>query len=357
MNVLIYLVVLAVLYALWALMVRAGTKRLRCDRAFSCPAAFAGEEGEFVEVIRNESPFAIPWLRLECRIPEHLRLGRQDNLYNSAQMYYSSLFTLMPYQQVRRTHRVQFLHRGAYDLGQVSMTVGDVLGLFQFRRKQVMRCPVLVYPRLLEEKDLPAPVFQMLGEVSSRRQLQEDPFLVRGIRPYQPGDPVRDIHWPATARVGQTQVRVRDYTARARLLVVLNAQAEQIQWHDRIPEKKEAVMEYGISLAATLCSRALRSGMSAGFAANMPMNGSGESTVLLPGSGAAREEELLAAFARLDLVRTQPFPLLLDALTRYTDLDILVLSCYESDEIREAVTRLRRRGNQVTFHRLEGGGV
>jgi hypothetical protein len=38
-------------------------------------------------------------------------------------------------------------------------------------------------------------------------------------------------------------------------------------------------------------------------------------------------------------------------------LDILVLSSYDSDSVQEGIASLRRAGNQVNFHLLEGGEV
>ena len=190
--------------------------------------------------------------------------------------------------------------------------------------------------------------------VHSPPELLQDPFLVRGIRGYQPGDPVRDIHWPATARTGEAQVRVRDYSARSRLLVVLNVQHQDMQLNHYVPETQEQWVEEAIRLCATVCIQALRSGLSAGIAANMPMGDSQESTLILPADGAAREEELLAAFARLQLIRTYDFPTFLDELSTRSGLDVLVLSCYRNREMEAAMEKLRRRGNQVTFHRIGG---
>ena len=355
MSILIFLAALFLLYSAWSATIHIGLKSLSCTRSFSRPAVFAGEEGELIEVVRNDRPFIIPWLRIESRISPYLRLGSRENLHVSGDMYYCSLFTLMPYQQIRRRHRVKFLHRGAYNLGNASLTARDMLGMFRPQRSQMLDAPVLVYPRLLEREEIPAPLSRMMGELVRRRQLLQDPFLSRGIRPYRPGDPVRDIHWPATARTGETQVRVRDYSAQTRLLVVLNVQREDIQWQDRLPEQEEPIMEYAISLSASLCIDALCSGLSAGFAANMPLDGSRDPTLLLPEQGAAREEELLSAFARLDILRVQNFPAFLDSLTAYSGLDILVLSRYDSGSIRSAVDSLRRCGNQVAFHQLPGG--
>ena len=348
--IIIFIIVLFALCSIWGWTVRYGLKRMSCTRTFSTPTFFVGDEGELIEVVRNETPCILPWMRAESRISPNIRLGRQDNLHVSGEMYYCSLFTIMPHQQIRRRHRVKFLHRGYYDLGSVSLTAGDMLGLTKTHKIIDLSVPVLVYPRLLDPEDLPVPMSRTLGEIVRRQQLLQDPFLVRGLRPYQPGDPVRDIHWPATARTGEVHVRVHDYTARTRLLVVLNMQSEELQWRDRLSEEDQAVVEYAISMAATLCMQTLRSGLAVGFAANMPLGDSHESALLLPADGTSREEELLAAFARLEIVRTQHFPALLDALTAYSGLDILILSRYDSDSIQASISQLRRSGNEVSLH-------
>jgi len=357
MSILIFIAALFGLCSIWGLSIRYCLKNLSCTRAFSQPTFFSGDEGELIEVVRNDKPFIIPWLRIESRISPYIRLGRQDNLHVSGEMYYCSLFTIMPHQQIRRRHRVRFLHRGYYDLGSVSLTAGDNLGLLRSYRTQELSVPVLVYPQLLDESQLPVPMSRTLGELVRRQQLLQDPFLVRGIRPYHPGDPVRDIHWPATARTGEVHVRVHDYSARTRLLVVLNMQSEELQWRDHLAEQDIAVAEYGISLAATLCVESLRAGLAAGFATNMPMEGSRESTVMLPADGISREEDILSNLARLSIIRTQHFPTLLDSLTSYSGLDILILSRYDSDSIQASISQLRRSGNQVELHLYEGGSV
>lgn len=264
---------------------------------------------------------------------------------------------LMPYQQIRRTHRVKFLQRGIYDLGKAHLTVGDMLDIFRFGRPQDLDTRVMVYPALLETDQLPTLLSQKLGELSHRRQLQQDPFLVRGIRPYLPGDPVRDIHWPATARTGEAHVRIHDYTARTKLLVVLNVQAQYMQWQNRLPEQMEAAMEHAISLAATLCMQSLQSGLASGFCANACLTGEDSPVLLLPVEGNAQAETLLSTFARLQTDRAQPFPAFLEKLKAYSGLDIFILSHYEDEEIHAAVALLERSGNHVTFHLLEGGGV
>lgn len=357
MIVFAFLAVLFVLYGIWCQTIRKGMKGLYCTRAFSRPAVFPGEEAELVEIVRNDSPCVIPWLLVESRVSRYLRLGKQDNLHVSGDTHYCSQFTLLPYQQIKRRHRVRFLHRGSYNLGNASLTAGDILGFCKYRRFQELDVPVLVYPPLIDEGDLPLPMSNHLQEVTRRPQLLQDPFLIRGIRVYQPGDPVRDIHWAATARTGQVQVRLHDYSARTKLLVVLNAQLQEKQWDDRLSEEHAEQIEYGISLAATACVKALREGMAVGFATNMPMDTQKESILLPPADGSGWEETLLTTFARLTILRTEHFLQFLESLNSYSGIDILILSAYNSDGIQSAMRKLQQNGNQVMLQLLEGGSV
>ncbi len=357
MTILIYCgIVLALCFLQYPILAWA-SRRLRCNRALSRSTAFVGEGGEMIETVGNHSPFMIPWLRLESHISPHLRLGKQESLQTIHDTFYTSLFTLMPYQQIRRTHRIRFLHRGIYDLGGAALTTGDILGVFRFSMTQEESPQIMVFPRLLEAEQIPPVLSQQMGELSRRRQLMQDPFLVRGIRAYQPGDPIRDIHWPATARMGEAQLRLHDDSARTRLLVVLNVQGEDMQWQDRLADRMNETMEYGISLAATICLNALDNGLSAGFAANTSTDDSRDTTLLLPADGAAASETLLSTLARLKTTRHQHFPIFLKSLCAHSDLDILILSCYDNEEIRHARQLFANRGCQVTFHLLEGGRV
>ena len=358
MSLSVLLVILALLYLLSALMLRHfALKGLQCTRSFLKPAVFEGEESEMIEIVRNDRPVIIPWLRVESGVSPYIRLGRQENLDVSDHTHYCSLFMLMPYQQIRRRHKVKFLRRGAYNLGNASLTAGDLFGLAEAHREQAMSVPVLVYPRLLDESELPRPLEQMMNEVVANRRLLQDPFLIRGIRPYQIGDPVRDIHWPATARTGEAQLRLHDYSAQSRLLVVLNVQRKDNQWGDRLMDYEEAEIEREISMAATLCVRAIQNGFCAGFAANMPIGEDTACAFVEPAAGAAAQEHLLSAFARLRLRRTLSFTTFLQQLGEHTGLDMLILSCYDSEEIQLAMLKLRQNGSQASLYLVKGGGA
>ncbi len=332
-----------------------GIRGLFYRRQFSKKTAYEGEEAELIEVIRNDRLLFLPWLRAESRISPYLRFGKQDNLSVSGERYHKSIFTLRPCQQITRRHRVYLTHRGAFDAGNVSLTLGDLLGTDGKGAELYSPARILVFPRLLENEELPLPFSRLQGEWIVRRRLLQDPFLINGIRDYRAGDAVRDIHWPATARSGSLQVKTHDDTSDTKLLTVINVQMSEGQWGD-LMDYEQAQIERAISIAATLCVRALRGGVAAGFAANMPLDTDDSPVILPPQRYADREEELLSAFARLRILRCRNFLSFLDDLSFLRGTDILLLSVYTSEAVEEKIRYLRYLGNTVTLYPISGEG-
>src|SRR5205814_1197432 len=98
--------------------------------------------------------------------------------------------------------------RGVYQVGPLELTSGDPFGFFTQRALLFERATVLVYPRVVPLRRLGFPLAAGLGASQRRRALQDDPSRAAGVRAYRPGDPLRRIHWKATARQGELQVRL-----------------------------------------------------------------------------------------------------------------------------------------------------
>lgn len=330
------------------------------DRRFSRPSAFEGERIELVEVIGNRKILPVPWIRVESRMSPALRFGRggqSEEREINADRYHKSVFYLGPFSRITRRHDVTCLSRGHYEVGSVALTTGDLMAAWIKTRQMTLSCALDVYPRLLSDEELDTPSTRWQGELAVRRWIMPDPFLVSGIREYRPGDPLRDVHWGATARTGTLQVKTRDFTADPRMLVVLNVQASEEQWGD-LMDYEQAGVEQGIRIAATLCRRALDAGVEAGFATNACLigeKGTGK-TILIPAErGAGQMQQLLTAMARMEIHREMTFPTFLESLTSLQNADILILSLYDSEAIRLRMDMLRSAGNSVTFMRLERG--
>lgn len=350
-------IVLAMAALLWLqsmLLHRFGMREVTYTRTFSRPAAFVGDTVEMVEVIRNAKLLPVPWLRAESRMSPYLRFEGQaqdENLHEIAEdaLFHRSVFFLAPFSQVTRRHTIRLEKRGRYAVGSVALTAGDLFAFTERTKTLDTGAAISVYPRLLDDRAAELPSSRWQGDLTVKRWIVPDPFLVAGIREWQTGDVQRDVHWAATARTGRLQVKAHDYTANPRLLVLLNVQMHEQQWGDLMDYEQEAI-ERGVSLAATLCVKALAAGLEAGFAANAPVDADApHPTILLPARYAGRDTDLLETLARLRVLRVRNFHTLLDDLSQLTGMDIIILSAYESPLLQERMAMLRQKGNSVAL--------
>ena len=84
------------------------------------------------------------------------------------------------------------------------------------------------------------------GDASAPRGAGHD--IVRGVRPYIPGDPIRVVHWPATARWGDVMVKELDVPLASAIVIVVDLRGD--------PDRSEAAA----SMAAGVAGAALRAG-------------------------------------------------------------------------------------------------
>jgi uncharacterized protein (DUF58 family) len=363
-TVLLSLLLLLLILAQGTLFRRRALKRLTYQRTFSKRAAFVGEQVALIEVIANRKLLPLPWLKAESRLSTALVFGATHTSAQEASFisdnqgvaYHSSVFFLGPYSQVTRRHHVTPMRRGVFSAQSVALTCGDLFGINAAQRQMDTGAELIVYPRLLDEQDVSLPSSRDQGDLIVRRWIAPDPFLIQGIRPYRAGDAQRDVHWAATARTGNLQVKARDYTADPHLLVLLNVQRTVDQWVDLMDYEQQEI-ELAISYAATLCLAALRAGVGAGFAANAPIAEGGGPVLMMPERAAGRDAEILEALARLRILRIRTMHAFLDDLIGITGLDIVVLTAYTDTWIEERLEALRRAGNTVTVRWPAQGGT
>jgi uncharacterized protein (DUF58 family) len=349
---LVVLVLLALLQSM--LVTRFAFRNLRYTRRFSRLSAFAGDTVQLVEVIQNRKLLPLPLVKAESRISPNLRFHSDTENEISGDRYHKSVFYLKPYHQITRRHTVYLAKRGYYQVGSVALVAGDLIGLSAPLLQLDTGAAIEVYPRLLDISEIPVPSSRWQGDLIVKRWIMPDPIWVSGIRPYTPGDDPGDIHWRASARTGELQVKVHDQTADPKMMIVINAQLSEHQWGD-LMDYEQDVVEYMISIAASLCVNALQHGIDAGFAANIPLDKGTQPAILLPSRSGVRDTELLSALAHLSIQHTQTILALLDSLCAYTGMDILILSVYHSALIERRMQALRLRGNTVTLQLIEGG--
>lgn len=341
---------------------RWGLRKIEYSRFFSVPAVFEGEEVEMVERIFNGKLLPIPWLRVESRIDAALRFGHRADLDVKHDEFHKSLFSLKPYMLISRRHRVKCTRRGCYDLETCALTSGDIFGLIERSVSVSAASRLLVYPRLLPLEEIPLPSHSWLGDVTVRRWIMEDPFLIAGVREYRSGDPLNRINWNATARAGKIQVHNREFSSDPRLMIYLNVETEDDLW-DTVWDTEP--VEKGISYAASLAQLAVDRGIPVGFGCNGQIKGEPDRPVRIPPQ--CSNEHLIGLFecmAKLVIKRTLTFYTFLEQEIErgLNNTDILIITPFFSERIQNQIDRLQALDNAVEVIRVhrspwEGGIV
>jgi uncharacterized protein (DUF58 family) len=239
---------------------------------------------------------------------------------------------LSPYRSARFSWRLRARRRGVHELGPLQLTVGDPLGFFPSTRS-AERHELIVYPRLVAVRPLRLPRREFFGRTGVYSPV-DDPTYVHGIREYQTGRPARAIHWKASARQGRLVEKVREPTARDRVLLLVRSAGFDAADGG---ESFERALEAAASLAVELDR--MRSPV--GLASDGRLRGSELRSLPI-----ARSPSQLASLLEM-LARLEPAPAVdpLELLQRSAALSwtVTVLELCYADDAPELQQYLRRR--------------
>ena len=189
-----------------------------------------------------------------------------------------------------RAHAI-CMRRGNYRFGPWELLTGDPLGLFRVRISYDQKEEILVYPPMAVLPEQIIPRGRAQGDDRPLHQpLRAESLSAFTSRPYLPGDPLRHIHWPTTARHEAPFVKVFDPEASSTLWLIpdLDSAVQRGSGPD-------STVETSIILLASLADRLLNERLAIGMIAftDVPQ-------VVLPARGRPHLWMLLRLLAGLE---------------------------------------------------------
>jgi uncharacterized protein (DUF58 family) len=177
--------------------------------------------------------------------------------------------------------------RGLYTLGPTSLQSGDPFGFYAVNVEYPAMVTMMVMPPVVHLPSIDVAPAGRAGEGRHRSKALEHAVSADGVREYMPGDSLRAIHWPTTARRDEPFVRTFHSTPSSDWWIFLD-----MDWRVQAGEGQTATAEHGVILAASLADRGLRRGKAVGLAMH------GEDLVWLPPRlGADQRWQILRALA------------------------------------------------------------
>ncbi len=286
---------------------------------------------------------------------------------SSGQTILRNAWTLAPFERVVRHFHLVAERRGVYELGPAHLEVGDLFARSAAEADTVTVDRWVVRPRTVAvraaDRDL-----RWGGELHARRGLLEDPTRYAGVRPYQPGDPLRRVHWKATSRLGVPVTKRLDPSREREIVVALDIQTvSDASWNTAYDDD----LVEGLCVAAASLARQFRAeGASVGLAAAAYSGAVRPFALLAPAESNGQLERCLDLLARLSSFPSAPFERLLTSLLRSLrpGASVLVLSARDPAPYLPALARVARSGfpvRHISFGpdaaalaaRARGGGI
>lgn len=324
-------------------------RRTTYERDFSEQRVFAGEAIDMSVSIANLKPLPIPWLKIEDIFPTELEIAgrrlepsnvpRRDHLSHTA--------SLGPYERVRWNYEIESHKRGFYFFGPARLSSGDIFGFFQQNHKLDTVERLIVYPRVVDLPELGFPGKEPFGEQKAVQRIFEDPSRTIGVREYHPEDSMKRVHWKATARHSELQVKVYEPTITQQLVVFLNIATYTRPWIGIDPQRQEQV----ISIAASTAFHATNRKFAVGLIANGSVPNSDQPIKVLPSRAPDQLTHILEALAAVTSFATSSIDQLLKASSPNLawGATLVVITAIVTDSLLSEMVRLRDAGRRLVL--------
>lgn len=290
---------------------RVALRGIRFERTFSVRQARYGEDIFVTYQFENRKFLPVPWLEMEDELSDRLELHSNGLFasYKPLRQIFITSFTLWYFQRVKRRYRLTATARGVWNFGPTYLRAGDPFGFLESEAQVTNRASdtsLVVLPLIAPLAKFGLPSKYPFGELHTRRQYLEDPSQVVGARDYQPGDPIRRLHWKATARSMTLQSKVYPPTTSHTLLLFIDINTTPNSALGIDP----TLLELGIAAAASVATWATEHRFAVGLMSNSLPSASFDSAVATyedarasmrvpPGSHPAQLARLLVAMARM----------------------------------------------------------
>ncbi len=282
------------LAALWSRLSLVG---VRCRRMIGEKRLFQGESTELRVELFNRKPLPLPWVKMDDEIPADLGRNLEPVPANRTGYYlWTRWASVLWYRKVGWKFQIYGKKRGYYRLGPLTASSGDIFGFYPRWRQFPSADHVLVYPRIFPIEHLEVPSLHPMGEARTRRRIFQDPTRPIGLRDYRPQDSLKHIHWKASARRQELQVKVFEPTTTLKVCLFLAGDG-----YPSDDPQSEEVFELAVSAVASVAHHLIDQGTPVGLISNGCQADSGLEIQIPPGGSRDQLMEILEALAKVSL--------------------------------------------------------
>lgn len=254
----LFLIILILLGALMEILsLRRDPSLLEMDYSISTDAAEPGKPFAVQTVLTNKSRIPVSYLAVREYYPEYAVVP--DGVTTQAArtgLLVRNICRMKSRRRKKLALEVSISKRGVHIFTADSIEFGDFLGFRVISKKIALQREIVIYPEALENPGLSQALSSFCGDIAARRFLIRDPILTAGAREYTAREPMKEIHWPQTAKRGCLMVREFEYSRQPSACVILNVEGAG-------PEESD--MDKLCSVTRAVCQALINTGASVSF--------------------------------------------------------------------------------------------
>jgi uncharacterized protein (DUF58 family) len=247
------------LLAAGAAVASAGRANLAVSRRLDRTEIELGEAVDAAVSLRNAKGLPAPWIFWRDQVEAGLDVEGETCAFETVAAGGESLLT----------YRLHSTRRGLFRVGPAVVEASGPFGLARRFQVEPDARFLTVFPRTVPLGEGWPLGHRPVHEVPRRRSLFEDPSRFLGVRPYRPGDGLRRIHWRATARSGELQVKVFEPAVLSGVLLAVEMSAAA---YPELPngeaETGDPRVEAVVTAAASLAEFVLAGGQAVALLSN-----------------------------------------------------------------------------------------
>lgn len=315
-------------------------KHLRMNRSFEVENCYVGDVLKLNVVLGNEGKLPISFLSLDMAMPEGVNFGTDVELPR---------VRILTHLGARRSweqdYQLHFNKRGYFLFANANFQTTDYYGIVQYQNLLRDCLEMHVYPQLRPLSDLIEDTRLFNGVQEQKRWMLEDPLLVVGSRDYSVTDPMKYVHWSATAKTGTLQSKKMAFTTESSVMLIISVQLTDQYWKGWNGE----MLEWMVETAAAVCHEYETLGHKYGLASNCPVTEGSGGVLNLPSNGRKHYHQIFRTLSKINGYASSSLDSLLEHVCKQVGVQtrLVIVAAFLPKEQQAVVSKLMALGYHV----------
>lgn len=304
-----------------------------------------GDENVLTETINNAKSLPLPVLHAKFSVDRSLEFDDIDNSAVTDSYHRNDVFCVLGNQKITRHLTFHAKKRGYYEIPSMEVVAKDFFLLSTFADSKKNHTNLHVYPEPIQGAQIDMLSKTLMGELSVRKNLVEDPFTFGGIREYSHNDSMRKVNWKASAKTSDLMVNVYQFSSDQYVKVLLNLETNALH-------RAEQLQEISIRLASEICGRFLQENTPVMLASNGIDKVSKVVDTIDRGSSMEHKQTIDRCLARME--KSAGNDVFMDMLDKYiaegdTNVSYIIISPYYRDDLLVKLDYLKEHDIPVSM--------